>query len=50
MKKEELRSPPCISKFTANTGKAEEDHQDYLEKLPQGYTCHFLRPESVLGD
>ena len=30
--------------------KAEEDHQDYLEKLPEGYTCHFLRPESVLGD
>jgi methionine-S-sulfoxide reductase len=30
--------------------KAEEEHQDYLEKLPQGYTCHFLRPESVLGD
>lgn len=30
--------------------KAEEDHQDYLEKRPNGYTCHFLRPESVLGD
>jgi len=30
--------------------KAEEDHQDYLQKLPDGYTCHFLRPESVLGD
>jgi methionine-S-sulfoxide reductase len=30
--------------------KAEEDHQDYLEKQPRGYTCHFLRPESVLGD
>ncbi len=30
--------------------KAEEDHQDYLERLPEGYTCHFLRPESVLGD
>ena len=29
--------------------KAEEDHQDYLEKRPGGYTCHFLRPESVLG-
>jgi len=22
---------------------AEEDHQDYLEKHPGGYTCHFLR-------
>jgi len=30
--------------------KAEADHQDYLEKRPEGYTCHFLRPESVLGD
>ena len=30
--------------------KAEEEHQDYLEKLPQGYTCHFLRPESILGE
>ncbi len=29
--------------------KAEEDHQDYLVKLPNGYTCHFMRPESVLG-
>lgn len=23
---------------------AEEYHQDYLKKNPQGYTCHFLRP------
>lgn len=22
---------------------AEEDHQDYLEKNPNGYTCHFMR-------
>ncbi len=22
---------------------AEEDHQDYLEKNPNGYTCHFVR-------
>jgi len=29
--------------------KAEEEHQDYLQKNPGGYTCHFLRPESVLG-
>lgn len=29
--------------------KAEEDHQDYLERIPNGYTCHFMRPESVLG-
>ena len=24
---------------------AEEEHQDYLQKNPYGYTCHFLRPE-----
>lgn len=23
---------------------AEENHQDYLEKYPEGYTCHFIRP------
>ena len=29
---------------------AEDEHQDYLLKYPGGYTCHFLRPESVLGE
>lgn len=29
--------------------RAEEEHQDYLLKYPDGYTCHFLRPESILG-
>jgi peptide-methionine (S)-S-oxide reductase len=24
--------------------EAEPEHQDYLEKYPQGYTCHFARP------
>ncbi|MCB2113862.1 MAG: peptide-methionine (S)-S-oxide reductase MsrA [Parvularculaceae bacterium] len=24
---------------------AEEFHQDYLEKYPEGYTCHFIRPD-----
>jgi peptide-methionine (S)-S-oxide reductase len=23
---------------------AEDFHQDYLEKYPEGYTCHFVRP------
>lgn len=27
---------------------AEEEHQDYLEKHPRGYTCHFPRPGWVL--
>ena len=25
--------------------EAEPEHQDYLEKIPDGYTCHFPRPE-----
>lgn len=27
---------------------AEPEHQDYLERLPNGYTCHFARPDWVL--
>jgi peptide methionine sulfoxide reductase msrA/msrB len=30
--------------------RAEEYHQDYLVKHPGGYSCHALRPESILGD
>jgi peptide-methionine (S)-S-oxide reductase len=25
--------------------EAEPEHQDYLERRPDGYTCHFIRPE-----
>jgi peptide-methionine (S)-S-oxide reductase len=25
--------------------EAEADHQDYLERIPNGYTCHFVRPD-----
>lgn len=28
---------------------AEEDHQDYLQKVPYGYTCHFERPDWKLS-
>jgi peptide-methionine (S)-S-oxide reductase len=28
--------------------EAEPEHQDYLERYPQGYTCHFVRPGWVL--
>jgi len=24
--------------------EAEPEHQDYLERYPHGYTCHFVRP------
>ena len=27
---------------------AEREHQDYLERIPEGYTCHFPRAEWVL--
>lgn len=28
--------------------EAEPEHQDYLERFPNGYTCHFPRPNWVL--
>ena len=28
---------------------AEEEHQDYLQKNPYGYTCHYERPEWELS-
>jgi peptide-methionine (S)-S-oxide reductase len=29
--------------------QAELEHQDYLEKYPNGYTCHYVRPNWKLG-
>jgi peptide-methionine (S)-S-oxide reductase len=28
--------------------EAEPEHQDYLERYPDGYTCHFVRPNWTL--
>ena len=28
--------------------EAEPEHQDYLERRPNGYTCHYIRPDWVL--
>lgn len=28
--------------------QAEPEHQDYLQRIPHGYTCHFVRPGWVL--
>jgi peptide-methionine (S)-S-oxide reductase len=28
--------------------EAEPEHQDYLERYPSGYTCHYVRPGWVL--
>jgi peptide-methionine (S)-S-oxide reductase len=25
--------------------EAEPEHQDYLERIPWGYTCHYVRPD-----
>ncbi len=27
---------------------AEPEHQDYLQRIPNGYTCHWVRPNWVL--
>ncbi|PWT79110.1 MAG: peptide-methionine (S)-S-oxide reductase [Bacteroidetes bacterium] len=29
---------------------AEVEHQDYLQKNPYGYTCHYVRPDWVLPE
>ncbi len=29
--------------------EAEPEHQDYLERYPNGYTCHFARPNWTLA-
>jgi peptide-methionine (S)-S-oxide reductase len=30
--------------------EAEEEHQNYLQKHPYGYTCHYIRPEWQLSE
>jgi peptide-methionine (S)-S-oxide reductase len=41
---------PAITKVSqaSNFWEAEIEHQDYLERLPNGYNCHFPRPDWVL--
>jgi peptide-methionine (S)-S-oxide reductase len=29
--------------------EAEPEHQDYLERYPDGYTCHYVRPDWKLS-
>jgi peptide-methionine (S)-S-oxide reductase len=40
-------SKPIVTEVTAASDfwDAEEEHQDYLQKHPFGYTCHYVRPE-----
>jgi peptide methionine sulfoxide reductase MsrA len=37
---------PVVTEIVAATQwyAAEDYHQDYLQKHPSGYTCHFMRP------
>lgn len=34
----------------ADFWEAEEEHQNYLQKHPYGYTCHYIRPEWQLPE
>jgi len=39
--------PGRVTTEVASVGdfwEAEPEHQDYLERYPDGYTCHFVRP------
>ena len=42
-----IYSKPIVTAITPESEfwDAEEYHQDYLQKNPDGYTCHFIRPE-----
>ncbi len=38
---------PVVTKLSqvSQFWEAEPEHQDYLERIPHGYTCHFPRPD-----
>jgi methionine-S-sulfoxide reductase len=40
-------SSPIVTQIVPATQfwPAEDNHQDYLQRLPWGYNCHYLRPE-----
>ena len=41
---------PIVTEVSAASDfwPAEKEHQDYLQKYPDGYTCHWVRPEWTL--
>ncbi len=43
---------PAVTQVSAASDfwEAETEHQDYLERIPNGYTCHFARPDWVLPE
>ena len=42
---------PVVTELVAagDFWEAEPEHQDYLEQRPNGYTCHYVRPDWVLS-
>ena len=42
---QEKWEPPIVTQIVPATAfwPAEEYHQDYLQRIPWGYTCHYLR-------
>jgi len=42
---------PVVTELAAagDFWEAEPEHQDYLEQRPNGYTCHYVRPDWVLS-
>ena len=44
-------SGPVVTELAAagDFWEAEPEHQDYLEQRPNGYTCHYVRPDWVLS-
>ncbi len=43
---------PVVTRVTpaSDFWEAEPEHQDYLQRYPQGYTCHFPRPDWILPE
>ena len=43
---------PVVTKVSqaGDFWEAEPEHQDYLQRVPNGYTCHFPRPDWLLPD
>ena len=43
---------PAVTKVTkaSDFWQAEVEHQDYLERIPNGYTCHYVRADWILPE
>ena len=43
---------PAVTRVSAASDfwEAEPEHQDYLERTPNGYTCHYIRPDWALPE